>query len=205
MELVFYCDVLLLQDYTHPARSASPGSAIDTFCHEIGRRADRACDVLLQAEKLRAVTVSWIDTTGYNAAIATWSGDGENGLENPLGRKCTILAPLRKLLQHPKGKGPITLKIGQVNGPAREWFVRAMGDTVGERSERECPEGSEGGVRRSASSSDGANDDREQAAKLRMLAFDVRQDRHLLHREQEEALYWGRGFLDRPARSQDTR
>lgn len=182
VEIVFYCDVLILRDYRDP-RDSGGGGAMKSFCDEIRKRADRACEVLLQAAKLRAVTVSWIDTTGCGTPSDVSSSD----TEDPWMRKYTILAPLRKLLQHPGGL--ITFKIGHVNGLARDWFMRAMEDVVGERHERRDQK-----VGKLEPGLDGAGDEREQATKLRMLAFDVRQDRHLLHREQEQALYWGQGI-----------
>lgn len=83
-ELVFFQDILLLKDY--------PSFGLESFCAEIRRRADRACDVLLQAPRLQHLTVSWIDTT----RIGGWA------------EKSHILEPLRKL------RGHLSLHIGDV-------------------------------------------------------------------------------------------
>jgi hypothetical protein len=84
VELVFFQDILLLKDY--------PSFGLEAFCAEIRRRSDRACDVLLQAPRLKSLTVSWIDTT----RIGGWA------------EKAHILEPLRKL------NGRITVSIGDV-------------------------------------------------------------------------------------------
>lgn len=76
VELVFFQDILLLKDY--------PSFGLESFCAEIRRRADRACDVLLQAPRLQQLIVSWIDTT----RIGGWA------------EKSHILEPLRKLKDH---------------------------------------------------------------------------------------------------------
>ena len=119
---------------------------MDSFCDEIRRRADRACDVLLQATQLTNVTVSWIDTTGTGG----WS------------EKANILTPLRKL------SGKVKFRVGEVNGPSdvdRFTFVSAMEQILGEENLKR---------RRRDSVMDG-----HEPSQLRMLAFDVRQDRHL--------------------------
>lgn len=138
VEVVFYCDILLLKEY-HTI-------GLGSFCDEIRRRADRACDVLLQAAQLKSVTVSWIDTTGTGG----WT------------EKAKILTPLRKL------SGMVTFRVGEVNGPSdvdRDSFVAAMENILGEKNlER--------------GRWDWKGDERE-PSRLRMLAFDVRQDRHL--------------------------
>lgn len=179
VELVFYCDVLLLKDY-------SAGGMMDTFCSEIRRRADRACDVLMQAEKLRCVVVSWIDTTAQNYSLVF-------GNDTAVKRKSILLSPLKKLLHRPGL--PIKLKIGHVNELSLEWFVGAMKDIMSETNDEEknSDEGEDSMLKILEYSATEAECER-QAAKLRMLAFDVRQERHFLHREQEEALYWGRGL-----------
>jgi hypothetical protein len=84
VELVFFQDILLLKDY--------PSFGLEAFCAEIRRRADRACDVFLQAPRLKSLTVSWIDTT----RIGGWA------------EKVHILEPLRKL------QGRVTVSIGNV-------------------------------------------------------------------------------------------
>lgn len=84
VELVFFQDILLLKDY--------PSFGLESFCAEIRRRTDRACDVLLQAPQLKSLTISWIDTT----RIGGWV------------EKAHILEPLRKL------KGKVTVNIGDV-------------------------------------------------------------------------------------------
>jgi hypothetical protein len=107
VEIVFFCDILLLKDY--------PSFGIDKFCTEIRKRANRACHVLAGARKLQSVTVSWIDTT----MTGHWQ------------EKAKILQPLRKLSD---GRD-ITFKIGEVNGPDdvdRPGFVRAVGEILGD-------------------------------------------------------------------------
>ena len=84
VELVFFQDILLLKDY--------PSFGLESFCAEIRRRADRACDVFLQAPQLKSVTISWIDTT----RIGGWA------------EKIHILEPLSKL------KGRVSVSIGEV-------------------------------------------------------------------------------------------
>ena len=69
-----------------------PSFGLEAFCAEIRRRADRACDVLLQAPHLKSLTVSWIDTT----RIDGWA------------EKAHILEPLRKL------QGKVNVSIGDV-------------------------------------------------------------------------------------------
>jgi len=134
VELVFFCDILLLREY--------PSFGLESFCAEIRKRADRACQVLSNAKQLCSVTVSWIDTT----LTGGWT------------EKAKILQPLRQMDKH------ITFRIGEINGPEdvdREMFVEAMRDVLGAE-------------RRLETGLDGSGDEPSQ---LRMLAFDVRQDR----------------------------
>jgi hypothetical protein len=84
VELVFFQDILLLKDY--------PSFGLESFCAEIRRRADRACDVFLHAPRLKSLTISWIDTT----RIGGWA------------EKIHILEPLSKL------KGKVDVRIGEV-------------------------------------------------------------------------------------------
>ncbi|KAK5123227.1 hypothetical protein LTR85_003426 [Meristemomyces frigidus] len=125
-----------------------PSFGLDKFCEEIAKRAGRACEVLSQAKELRVVTVSWIDTT----LTGGWE------------QKATILRPLRRLAE---GRD-ITFRIGEINGPEdvdREKFVKAVEDVLGEGRKLET------GL-------DGAADEHEgDPSQLRMLAFDVRQER----------------------------
>lgn len=174
VELVFYCDVLLLQDYTACRME-------EAFCMEIRRRAERACEVLVQAERLRCVVVSWIDTTAQTYSLETGPG-----------QKSAILSPLRKLLDRPGM--PVELKIGHVTESSRAWFIQAMRDLRAVTERDACGGDDRSLVSKSPSLDAGSTADEKQATNLRMLAFDVRQERHLLHREQEEALYWGRGI-----------
>lgn len=138
VEVVFFCDILLLKDY--------PSFGLHNFCAEIKRRADRACDVLAQAEELRVVKVSWIDTT----LTGGWEA------------KAAILEPLKKLSEM------VTFRIGEINGPEeleRQVFDDAMRKVLGH-----------GGKLESGSAQDGDGE----PSKLRMLAFDPRQERHLV-------------------------
>lgn len=139
IELVFFQDILLLKDY--------PSFGLESFCAEIRRRADRACDVLLQASRLQHLTVSWIDTT----RIGGWD------------EKSHILEPLRKLRDH------VRVSIGDVRvsgdleteAEDRDAFGRALEQAletpiVRLRQEDVLP-------------------DDEKPSDLRLLAFDVRQ------------------------------
>lgn len=141
IEIVFFCDILLLRNY--------PSFGMGRFCDEIKRRAERACYVLAGARKLRRVTVSWIDTT--------MTGGWE--------QKAAVLQPLRRLA----GGRDICFKIGEINGPDdvdRATFVKAMQGVLGE--ERQLDSGCDGTV-----------DGDDEPSRMRMLAFDVRQDHHL--------------------------
>ncbi|KAI7213812.1 hypothetical protein KC333_g6368 [Hortaea werneckii] len=124
-----------------------PSFGLESFCAEIRRRATRACEVLNKAPCLRNVTVSWIDTT----------------LTGGWGEKATILHPLRSLADI--AERPITFCIGELNGPPdvdREKFVKALRDVLGESGLLDMGQG------------DAAI---EGPSRLRMLAFDVRQER----------------------------
>ncbi|KAK4981271.1 hypothetical protein LTR66_010129 [Elasticomyces elasticus] len=107
VELVFFCDILLLKEY--------PSFGLTAFCAEIKRRAQRACEVLKSARGLRHVVVSWVDTTGTGG----WD------------EKACMLEPLEMLLN-----GQVQLHVGELNaeGWAVEDFTRAvlrLGTTVG--------------------------------------------------------------------------
>ncbi|KAK5691728.1 hypothetical protein LTR17_025608 [Elasticomyces elasticus] len=137
IEVVFFCDILLLKEY--------PSFGLESFIAEIRRRCERACNVLTQADNLRSVTISWIDTT--------LTGDWE--------QKATILEPLRKL------SPDITFRVGEINGPPeedREKFLGAVNEVLGNGRKLEA------GL-------DGVSED-DEPTKLRMLAFDPRQERH---------------------------
>lgn len=140
IEVVFFCDILLLKEY--------PSFGLESFCAEIRRRADRACDVLLQAPELNTVTVSWVDTTSTNG----WQ------------EKAKILSPLKKLQ-----RGKVRFRVGEITGPEkldRELFLRAVQDVLGPEAGLEAPAGEDCS--------------KGQPSNLRMLAFDVRQERRLL-------------------------
>ncbi|KAI5203591.1 hypothetical protein E4T39_03999 [Aureobasidium subglaciale] len=55
VELVFWFDGSLLKSY--------PSLKQKTYCDEIGKRATRACEILLTAPDLEVLRVSWVDTT----------------------------------------------------------------------------------------------------------------------------------------------
>ncbi|KAI4719842.1 hypothetical protein E4T48_03952 [Aureobasidium sp. EXF-10727] len=55
VELVLWFDGSLLKSY--------PSLKTHTYCSEIRKRATRACEILATAPELRAVTVSWVDST----------------------------------------------------------------------------------------------------------------------------------------------
>ncbi|KAK4942363.1 hypothetical protein LTR28_008689 [Elasticomyces elasticus] len=106
VELVFFCDILLLKEY--------PSFGLTAFCAEIKRRAQRACEVLKSARGLRHVVVSWVDTTG----TGSWD------------EKACMLEPLEMLLN-----GQVQLHVGELNaeGWAIEDFTRVvlrLGTTV---------------------------------------------------------------------------
>ncbi|KAJ9626424.1 hypothetical protein H2203_004056 [Taxawa tesnikishii (nom. ined.)] len=90
VELVFFCDILLLKEY--------PSFGVEKFCAEIKRRATRACEVLSNAKGLRHVTISWVDTT----TIGEWQ------------EKAKILESLRWL------KADVKFSIGEIEGPMAE-------------------------------------------------------------------------------------
>ncbi|WPG99805.1 Hypothetical protein R9X50_00262400 [Acrodontium crateriforme] len=129
-----------------------PSFGLNQFCAEIKRRADKACDVLAGARELKTVIVSWIDTTQTNF----WE------------EKARILEPLRKLaLNDSKHGGNVSFKLGEINGPDdldREMFMDAMRRVLGENHQFQI------GL-------DGTIESERQPADLRMLAFDVRQQR----------------------------
>lgn len=140
VELVFFQDLLLLKEY--------PSFGLEHFCAEIRRRAERACDVLLQAPELKHVTVSWIDTT----RIGGWA------------EKARILEPLRKL----NGKVEVILGEVKVTGDQDmetrdlQTFRNAIEQTL------QFPV--------TTSSGNSPSHDKK-PGDLRMLAFDVRQQR----------------------------
>ncbi|KXT17747.1 hypothetical protein AC579_3621 [Pseudocercospora musae] len=138
VEVVFFCDVLLLQNY--------PSFGLESFCAEIKRRASRACDVLCQAANLRTVVISWCDSTH----TGNWS------------EKAKIVEPLKKLSRQ---KPDLNFRIGKITAEDtnREAFAEALQNVLGT-------------VHRIDDSYDGTD---ESSSRLRMLAFDVRQDRML--------------------------
>lgn len=160
VEVVVFCDVLLLKGY--PLQG---NGALESFCSEIRKRADRACDVLSHATKLNTVTVSWIDTTGTRG----WD------------EKATILQPLRKL-RRLQGR-ELQFRTGLVNGcddVDRETFTQAMLGVLGESGDRVRDERCTKSPPREKNS-DSSVDSGSTPSDLRLLAFDVRQERHLLH------------------------
>lgn len=60
VELVFWFDGALLANY--------PSLKTAQYCKEIRNRASRACEILAEAQALRVVMVSWVDTTNEEAA-----------------------------------------------------------------------------------------------------------------------------------------
>lgn len=131
-----------------------PSFGLEAFCREIRRRADRACHVLLHhATELKTLTVSWIDTT----TVGGWE------------QKADILEPLRQL------KGKVEVRIGEVKINAcdeekqgsYETFVRAMREVLGE----------DVGEGKSVKWEHEREVKGEGTSELRMLAFDVRQQR----------------------------
>jgi hypothetical protein len=120
---------------------------LESFCAQIRRRVKRAADVLMQAQELRSVTVAWLDSTSYAGVSA-------------LEAKARILTPLRRL----KTKDtPVSFRVGRIHGiEAKETFAEHIRDILGEER----------------MSFDDASDapERTDPAKLRMLAFDPKQD-----------------------------
>ncbi|KAF2207890.1 hypothetical protein CERZMDRAFT_101914 [Cercospora zeae-maydis SCOH1-5] len=135
VELVFFCDVLLLQSY--------PSFGLESFCAEIKRRASRACQVLAHAPHLRTVVVSWCDSTN----TGRWS------------QKSDIIAALQLLNTQSPG---LRFQIGSVNADDidEEQFAAALQKVLG--------------VGRKL---DTIYIGPDPASELRMLAFDVRQER----------------------------
>lgn len=138
IELVFFQDILLLKEY--------PSFGLESFCGEIRRRADRACEVLLQAPQLRHLTISWIDTTRTSG----WM------------EKVRMLEPVRKL------EGKVDIGLGEVRvsdsrdteTKDRKTFKSAIEEALGLTLKL---------------SDDDTTMRTEKPNDLRMLAFDVRQ------------------------------
>ncbi|PIB01755.1 hypothetical protein CB0940_01073 [Cercospora beticola] len=135
VELVFFCDVLLLQSY--------PSFGLESFCTEIKRRATRACQVLSNATHLRTVVVSWCDSTN----TGRWS------------QKSDIIAALQVLDTQSPG---LRFQIGSVSADDvdEEQFAMALQNVLGVGQRLDT-------VHRGP----------DPASELRMLAFDVRQER----------------------------
>lgn len=98
IELVFFCDGVLVRDF--------PSFGPDRACKEVGRRAERAVEVLRNAPALKKVTVSWVDPGGH------W------------GTRAEVVSPVRALL-----KGGIAVEVGDVLGiedAAREDLILAL-------------------------------------------------------------------------------
>lgn len=130
-----------------------PSFGLGRFCAEIRRRAERACEVLAQARALRIVVVSWIDTT----------------LTDGWEEKASVLLPLGGLARaraRARDGEQVTFHIGEVIGPEdvdRGRFAKAMRAVLGEGVELET-------------GMDGPNED--EPMKMRMLAFDPKQELH---------------------------
>lgn len=138
IELVFFQDILLLKDY--------PSFGLESFCAEIRRRADRACDVLLQATELKHLTVSWIDTT----RIGGWA------------EKAHILEPLHKL------QGKVDVSVGEVR-ISGDHETNAEDLVAFKRAVEKIVNSPVASPRADSVVHDGKPSD------LRLLAFDVRQ------------------------------
>ena len=126
----------------------------ECFCEEIGKKVRRATDVLELAGDLRTVIVSWIDTTGTDG----WEA------------KARVLAPFRRLSPR------VTFKVGSVRGIRDKeldggLLERAMREVLRVETPRT--------LRVVGNGLDGHCHSEDDPAKLRMLAFDVKQDRHL--------------------------
>ncbi|KAI5369773.1 hypothetical protein Slin14017_G006520 [Septoria linicola] len=136
VEVVFFCDVLLLHSY--------PSFGLESFCAEIKSRASRACEVLSQAPCLRTVVVSWVDSTN----TGRWD------------EKADVIAPLRGLSDR---KPDLKFQIGRINADDvnEEQFSAALQKVLG--AGRKLDTSSE--------------DTEHSASDLRMVAFDVRQER----------------------------
>ena len=153
IECIVFCDVLLLK--------AGTSEGLDCFCAQIRRRVKRAADVLAQAEGLHNVTVSWLDSTTYA---------GEMALES----KARILSPLKRL----KAKAiPVKFNVGRIHGIQDEGEAKQFGSCMLEALGEESPSKHTD----ERSSLDGSSDVHE-PAKLRLLAFDLKQVGNL-HRE----------------------
>ena len=114
-----------------------------------------------------------LQATKLNSVTVSWVDTTDTGGWT---EKAQILRPLRKL------SGKAKFRVGEIKGSEdvnRESFARAMRDVLGQGQMVE------GGL-------DGTTED--EPARLRMLAFDVRQDRHLYR--SREGWYGGVGRKD---------
>lgn len=141
IECIVFCDVLLLRE--------GITEGLDSFCAQIRKRVKRAADVLWQAEKLKSVSVSWLDSTSYAGSME-------------LEAKARILAPLKRLRSKAT---PVTFCIGRIHGVEDEGQSKLFADCLRRVL------GEKGGY----SKSDGAPDTPD-PAKLRLLAFDPKQN-----------------------------
>lgn len=175
MELVFYCDILLVKDFyrsPHPSKQ-EPVSEME---EEVRRKAARAVEVLLQAQELKTVTVCWIDTTG----IAMQGKQADQRI---------VLSPLRAL------RDKVDFNVGRVVSSTE--LSRNDSDGRGERAGfvsalRAVLEDDEGGSlqpSRKGKAGDTWDADgtttvspswaESDPVQIRLLAFDSRQDRDL--------------------------
>ncbi|KAI9700174.1 MAG: hypothetical protein M1820_006842 [Bogoriella megaspora] len=107
VELVFFCDGILLRDY--------PSFGPEQACREVGRRAERAVEVLSQAQNLKHVKISWIDPGGH------WGGRSE------------AVRPVVALRQR-----GVTVSIGEIlgiGGDEKEIVVHSLELELGIRKE----------------------------------------------------------------------
>ena len=95
VEVVFYCDVLLVSDDLRGGTGGGRPGRMLTLQEEVRRKAKRAVEVLLQAKELRMVTVSWIDA-------------GEPGKDGEATNRARVLIPLREL------RDKVAFRVGRV-------------------------------------------------------------------------------------------
>ncbi|KAK5168448.1 uncharacterized protein LTR77_007018 [Saxophila tyrrhenica] len=177
VEVVFYCDILLFDPWDGGSRfsghnSSSRPSGKKRIEEEVGRKAKRAVDVLLRADDLRLVIVSWIDTTAL--PLAEWEG-GHAAMLDPLSR--LVAKADFKVGSVIMGRGTAAEVDGGRTAFASILHSVLFADGGETRPSRLLLDGTaENGSERAGGSHSSSH---EQPAQLRLLAFDSRQDRRL--------------------------
>lgn len=156
VEVVFYCDNLLLCNLTGSGVARRTGME-----EEVRRKADRAVEVLEKAEELKMVAVSWIDT-------------GHPGPGGDEARK-KILTPLRRLREK------VAFRVGRVYpGHSLHAGVAADRMAFAQMLVDMLYGDVDGTIKKNMLRLDGAKEVQDpDPSRLRLLAFDPRQDRNL--------------------------